>query len=314
MQTTLLTLAIAVILALLAALFGPYFVDWNAQRGNFEQQASTLTGLPVRVAGKMDVRLLPSPSLVLSDIEIGKPGDAQALRAKALGMEFALPSLFSGKLRAVELKVVGPELKLSLDRDGRAVLPQALAGLNAEALSIDKLEIEDARIELSDAASQARLVLGKLWFNGEVRALPGPFRGEGAFAMDGGLYAYRVSSARPEANGSRIKFTLDPSDRPFYAEVEGLLTAEGGAPRFEGQTTVARKVAAIKGDKAPPAEPWKITSRVKANAASALFEQVEFQYGPEDRSLKLTGAAEAKFGARQNWMRCCRGGNSTSIG
>ena len=91
MQTTLLTLAIAVILALLAALFGPHFVDWNAQRGNFEQQASAPIGLPVAGRGPMDVRLLPSPTLVLSDIEIGKPGDAQALRAKALGIEFALP-------------------------------------------------------------------------------------------------------------------------------------------------------------------------------------------------------------------------------
>ncbi len=298
MQTTLLTLAIAVILALLAALLGPHFVDWNAQRGNFERQASALIGLPVRVAGKMDVRLLPSPSLVLNDIEIGKPGDAQALRARALGIEFALPSLLSGKLRAVELKVIAPELKLSLDREGRAVLPQALAGVNAEALSIDKLQIEDARVELSDASSEARLALGKLWFNGEVRALPGPFRGEGAFVMDGGLYGYRISSARPEASGARLKFTLDPADRPFLAEVEGLVTREAGAPRFEGQATIARRNAPVKGDKVPPAEPWKITSRVKANPAAALFEQVEFQYGPDERALKLAGTAEAKFGAR----------------
>ncbi|MET0869235.1 MAG: AsmA family protein, partial [Pseudorhodoplanes sp.] len=298
MQTTLLTLAIAVILALLAALLGPHFVDWNAQRGNFERQASALIGLPVRVAGKMDVRLLPSPSLVLSDIEIGKPGDVQALRAKALGIEFALPSLLSGKLRAVELRLIGPELKFSLDRDGRAVLPQALAGLNAEALSIDKLHVEDARIELSDAASEARVALGKLWFNGEVRALPGPFRGEGAFVMDGGLYGYRVSSARPEASGSRIKFSLDPADRPFFAEAEGLVTAEGGAPRFEGLAIVARRNPPVKGDKAPPGEPWRISSRVKANAGAALFEQVEFQFGPDERALKLTGTAEAKFGAK----------------
>ena len=31
---------------------------------------------------------------------------------------------------------------------------------------------------------------------------------------------------------------------------------------------------------------WRLTSRVKANAASALFEQIEFQYGPEERALK----------------------------
>jgi large subunit ribosomal protein L24 len=290
-------LAIAVILALLAALFGPHFVDWNAQRGNFERQASALIGLPVRVGGKMDVRLLPSPSLVLSNIEIGKPGDAQALRAKALGIEFALPALLNGKLRAVELRVIAPELRLSLDRDGRAMLPQALAGLNTEALSIDKLMVEDARVEMSDAASDARLVLGKLWFNGEVRALPGPFRGEGAFVMDGGLYGYRISSARPEGAGARIKFSLDPSDRPIYAEAEGMLTAEGGVPRFDGNTTIARRNAVVKSDRAPPSDPWRITARVKASPASALFEQVEYQYGPDERALKLTGTAEAKFGA-----------------
>ncbi len=127
--------------------------------------------------------------------------------------------------------------------------------LNTDALSIDKLMIEDARVEMSDAASDARLVLGKLWFNGEVRALPGPFRGEGAFVMDGGLYGYRISSARPEGAGSRIKFSLDPSDRPVYAEAEGLLTAEGGVPRFDGNATIARRNAAVKGDKAPPAIP-----------------------------------------------------------
>ncbi len=298
MQTTLLTLAIAVILALLAALFGPHFVDWNAQRGNFEQQASALIGLPVRVAGPMDVRLLPSPSLVLSNIEVGKPGDAQALRAKALGIEFALPSLLSGKLRAVELRLIAPELRLSLDHDGRVMLPPALAGMNTEALSIDKLMVEDARIEMSDAASDARLVLGKLWFKGDVRALPGPFRGEGAFVMDGGLYGYRISSARPDGAGSRIKLSLDPADRPVYAEVEGLLTAERGAPRFEGNATLARRQPAVKGNKAAPSEPWRLTARVKANAAAALFEQVEYQYGPDERALKLAGTAEAKFGAR----------------
>ena len=62
MQATLLTLAIAAILALLAALFGPYFIDWNAHRATFEQQASQAIGLPVRVTGPMDVRLLPSPT------------------------------------------------------------------------------------------------------------------------------------------------------------------------------------------------------------------------------------------------------------
>ena len=294
MQATLLTLAIAAILALLAALLGPYFIDWNAHRVTFEQQASQAIGLPVRVTGTMDVRLLPSPSLVLSGVEIGQPGDAQALRAKALGIEFALPPLLSGKFRAVELRLIAPEIRVSLTQDGRALLPNALTGVNTEALSIDKLVVEDASLQLADAASGTSATLTKLWFNGEVRALPGPIRGEGAFVMDGALYGYRIATARPEPNGSRIKLTIDPADRPVYAEVEGLVITADGAPRFEGTATVARRVP-VKGD---TAEPWRMSARVKANAASALFEQVEYSYGAEERALKLHGTAEAKFGAR----------------
>ena len=44
-QTTLLGIAIALILALLAALVGPYFVNWNDHRAFFEAEASRLVGL-----------------------------------------------------------------------------------------------------------------------------------------------------------------------------------------------------------------------------------------------------------------------------
>ena len=46
MQTTLLGLAIAIILALVAALVAPLVVDWNQYRSVFEEEASRLTGLP----------------------------------------------------------------------------------------------------------------------------------------------------------------------------------------------------------------------------------------------------------------------------
>ncbi len=303
MQTTLLSLAIALILVLLAALLGPHFIDWNTHRATFEQQASKAVGLPVRVTGPMDVRLLPSPRLVLSGVEIGKPDDRHAVRAKALAIEFALPPLFSGKLRAVEMRLIGPEVRLSLGADGRAAVPNLLAGVSTETLSIDKLAIDDARVELFDVASGGQTTLSKLWFDGEVRALPGPIRGEGAFVLNGGLYSYRISAARPEANGSRIRLSIDPADRPVTADVEGVLTTETGIPRFEGQATLTRRLASGKGDKLNKrdlalVEPWRITSRVKATAANALFEQVEFLYGPEERALKLTGTAEAKFGAK----------------
>lgn len=295
MQTTLLSLGIAVIVALLAALLGPYFIDWSAHRATFEQQASQALGQPVRVTGPMDVRLLPSPRLVLSGLTIGKPDDPQAVQAKALAIEFALPPLFSGRLRATEMRLIGPEAKLTIGADGQALLPTPLTGVSTETFSIDKLTIEDARFELSDAASGTRAILSKLWFNGDVRALPGPIRGEGAFALDGGLYGYRLSTGRPEANGTRLRLSLDPSGRPVTADLDGLITVANGKPRFDGQAVLTRRIAYGKGDKGMP-DPWRITARVKANAAEALFEDLEADYGPEERALKLTGTAQAKFG------------------
>ena len=103
MQTTLLGLAIAFILALLAALIGPYFVDWNQFRPQFEAEASRIIGVPVRVAGELDARLLPAPTLRLRSVTFGGNNDLGRLRADKLDVEFSLSSLMRGEWRATEL-------------------------------------------------------------------------------------------------------------------------------------------------------------------------------------------------------------------
>ena len=54
LQTTLLGLAIAIILALVAALVGPLLIDWGNHRSLFEAEASRLIGVNVRVTGAID--------------------------------------------------------------------------------------------------------------------------------------------------------------------------------------------------------------------------------------------------------------------
>jgi predicted lysophospholipase L1 biosynthesis ABC-type transport system permease subunit len=53
-QTTLLGFAIGLILALLAALVGPHFVDWNNHRAFFEAEASRLIGDIRRLARQLE--------------------------------------------------------------------------------------------------------------------------------------------------------------------------------------------------------------------------------------------------------------------
>jgi large subunit ribosomal protein L24 len=82
-QTTLLGLGIAIIVALVAALLAPLVVDWNRFRPAFEAEASRLTGMTVRVNGAIDARILPSPRINLGNVEIGAAGGEPQLRAGA---------------------------------------------------------------------------------------------------------------------------------------------------------------------------------------------------------------------------------------
>src|SRR5262245_13113672 len=119
LQTTLLSIAIAIILALVAALVGPYFVPWGNFRTQFEAAANRFTGFEVRVAGPIDVRILPTPLLILQEIDFGPPGDLHKVRARSLRLEFALASLMRGELRAADVRLQGAAFSLGLDPSGR---------------------------------------------------------------------------------------------------------------------------------------------------------------------------------------------------
>ena len=60
MQTTLLSIAIALILALLAALGGPHVIRWNDHRTFFEAEASRLVVCPVADAVPDPMHLQPT--------------------------------------------------------------------------------------------------------------------------------------------------------------------------------------------------------------------------------------------------------------
>lgn len=297
MQTTLLGLGVAIILALVAALVGPLVIDWSGQRSMFEVQATRLLGVDVRVKGAIDARLLPSPRLTLNDIEIG-PSGPDSVRARSLGIEFSLGPLMRGDWRASELTVAGPQVRLSLDAAGRVKAPALTVGFDADALSVEKLAIEDGTGTLADASSGATTTFEKLWFNGDARSLLGPFKGEGAVTVGKELYPFRLSTSRySDDAGVRIRVNVDPVNRPLSIEAEGALLLAGGDPKFDGTLSLSRPVGvALRG--ASVTQPWRVTGKVKASAAAALIQQIEFQYGSDEQALKLTGVADFKFGTR----------------
>jgi large subunit ribosomal protein L24 len=292
-QATLLSIAIALILALVTALVGPHYVDWNKYRSEFETQASRMTGLQVRIAGPIDARLLPTPSMSLSRVDIARPGEAGSLRARRLSIEFSLGSLVRGEYKATDAIIEGAELAIALDRNGRLEWPAPAMGFDPEAISIERLDIRDSRVLLADAASGYGTVLDKLEFKGELRTLAGPVKGQGSFTIEGQHYPYRVAASRVGDGRVRVRLNIDPIDRPLTTDAEGLLSVENGSPRFAGNVTVAR---APRGSQAETVEPWRLTTKIDGNSTRAVIEQIEFQYGPDDRPIRLRGDALVNFG------------------
>lgn len=296
MQTTLLGLAIAFILALLAALIGPYFIDWNQFRPQFEAEAGRIIGVPVRVAGELDARLLPAPTLRLRSVAFGGNNDLGRLRADKLDVEFSLGSLMRGEWRATELTLGGMAVDLGLDARGRVDLPSTASGsFNLASLAIERLNLT-GRVALHDAASRSTLELTDIAFSGDVRSLAGSVRGDGSFKVSGIRYPFRVSSG-PSADGSatRLHLNIDPGERAILADLEGVLAFEGRQPKFDGALTLAVPVVKKAGEAGPV--PWKLTTKLKADPAGAKFDQIDASIGTDDNALKVGGVGDLRFGA-----------------
>jgi hypothetical protein len=309
-QTTLLGLAIAFILALLAALIGPFFIDWNQFRPQFEAEASQVIGVPVRVAGALDARLLPTPTLRLRQVTFGGVNDLGKLRADKLDVEFSLGDLMRGEWRANELTIGGMAADLGLDPKGKVDLPAASGKFNLAALSIDRFNLT-GRVALHDAASHGTLELNDIVFSGDVRSLAGSLRGDGALSIRGTRYPFRVTSSQDkESSGLRVHLNVDPGQRPLAADAEGLITFANRSPHFDGAVTLSsppKEPAKDQAAKNQPAQqqaakensnpPWKIVAKLTADSSGAKLDQLEASFGPEERALKFAGSGDIRFGS-----------------
>lgn len=307
MQTTLLGLAIAIILALVTAIVAPLVIDWNRYRDPIEAEASRLTGMTVRINGSIDARLVPTPVITLHDVVAGAPGTADfadaapqpLLRAGEIKLELALGALLRGKIEATDARLIEPEVHVGLNRSGALTVPAPAPSSRPQALPLGRFSVENGRVVLTDAVSGARLVLKKLWFDGEVASFAGPFSGSGATVVGDQLYGYRISGSPARGGGTQIKLSVDPSDVPLTTEFDGTLKFMQGVPRFDGALALARPVGAtLASGKRVVSVPWRAAAAIKITPSAAKLTNATFRYGPEERALNFTASADVTLGAK----------------
>ncbi len=253
-------LATLVLLALLGALVGPVFVDWNQHRALIEDQLRRATGLDIVTTGPIHLRFLPSPQIKISGLRVGE-ADPQGTRATAsvLRAEMELAPLLKGEIRLNRVALDGAVVTLAI-RDGALVLPTNLDGA-VRLPAIGQLSLTRSDVGVIDAS-------GKLAFTAPFAieaSLPpagGPARIEGEVAGR----SIRLTTGDQDAAG-RLRLKLAISDTSVRSEFDGWLGFDQSTPGRLSPRPDGQIVASLL--KAGEAQPLMTLSGRLASAASA---------------------------------------------
>lgn len=299
-NNTLTGLALVLVLALVAALIGPWFVNWNTYRAEFARQASVMLGAPVTVSGAVDARLLPSPYLRFRDLAAGD--GAERLTISEVEITLALAPLLRGELKAERVKLVHPRLEATVAADGSLGTPfhprEERPG-EAERISFDRAEIVGGAVAL--ATPSGAIAIDRIEGVAEAGSLKGPFRFDGSLVAAGTGASIRASSGRTDAAGDlRMRVNVALQGRPEVIDFDGGL-ALGARPHIDGQATVTRPgTRTPKGETAPAqaSQPWRITAKLNGDPVKLSFEQAELTYGQDEQALRIGARGAVTLGRK----------------
>lgn len=114
-------LGILVVLVLAGLFLAPQFIDLDRFKGPIAAQLSERTGLPVELAGPVELSLLPSPALTARQVRIANPPGAAVrdmVRLRALEVKLAPLPLLAGRIELRSATLIDPEIDVERLPDG----------------------------------------------------------------------------------------------------------------------------------------------------------------------------------------------------
>lgn len=279
-QHGLLALAIALILAIVAALFAPAYVDWNDWRAGFERQASELAGTSVQIRGPIEATILPTPAFILRDVRIGDPEKSTGIQAGEVRGTLSLGTLLRGVFEAEDFVLIAPSIRVAVEQGGRIVLPAGEAKVS-DTLSISRFSMSGGSLTIENRAENSLTFLDGISATGEMQSRSGPMRLEAAMRRDGRRWNLRLSTGVFGAEGARTRVSLERPDDGASLDADGLLAFASGQPRFNGRLNLAHAKGA--------GLPWKLSAQANANGDLVKFESFDLTVGGNEFPLELSG-------------------------
>jgi len=301
------TIGGAIIVALVAALVGPYLIDWTAYRANFEQYAERMLGHKVRVLGKADASILPTPMLTFTDVRVG-PEDNPLMTVEKFSVHIELTPLLKGEIQVIDMKLEKPNVRLSLDNAGKLDWmqgtgpSQAALAVKPDAIELNDVEITDGTVTIADGRTGRSYVGKSVNLLVDASSLLGPFKLEGGMLVEGSPYSVKLATGRWLANNTlRIKAQVLPANFPVAIAFDGHMANKNGVPDYSGKFSLTRLFGEeLPSDTELPEEegnlPWKAEGDFNATADGLKLSGLNITHGPEDKPYSFSGYATLWFG------------------
>ena len=300
MRELLTGLSIVLIVALTAALVAPYLIDWNGQRDFIEARLSQVLGQKVTVGGNIDVKLLPTPSLVLGQTVIGDDESPVRLSIHHLDLQLSTTPLLHGEFDVTQARLVEPTIRVTLAQDRTLpALPDAPA-FHAN-VSLDHIAVTGGTLAIADPLSGRTFALDNLNLDADAASLSGPFKVAGTEGPTGHPTSFRLSTAAARDGRAHVRLVVAGNAEHAALDLDGTLalSAAGRAQQsqslrqsFEGRVVVTGRLD--ERDGAPVA--WTLTGPLKADPRRAALDGGELRLGGEDKGLTLAASGTADLG------------------
>ncbi|MGD1035882.1 MAG: AsmA family protein [Roseiarcus sp.] len=302
MRITLTLIAVALVVALSAALFAPFFIDWSLHRAQIEAELGDILGARVVVSGPIDIRFLPTPYLQLKNVTVADPRDdgAPVFSCENVQLEAALASLPSGRARFTLARLEHPVLTLSRGSGGSVLFPRWRFKAQADRVALDRVVVTGGRLRVAGDDGAAPLEIAGLDLDAAAGSLIGPYRGSGRVSTPAGPPAeFHFATAALANSALPLKLEIDPAEGLPSGVFDGAL-ALGRRSADAGLGLAYSGAAAVSGFSAltesGPPSPWRVSGALHADLGGATMENLILRFGPEERALEASGTARLEIG------------------
>lgn len=308
MKTTLIGLAVALLLLVAGALVAPSFIDWTQHREQIATRLSQATGHTVAIDGTVDLTLLPTPILTASGVRVTNDrGDERfpnMMEVAAADLRVAMLPLLRGTVQVERVVLVDPMIVIERLPDGGLNWAQGQdLALASGAVQLDRVTVENGRVIWHDPERGVTETVEELFGQLSAASLTGPYSLLGSFRARGLPFAIDLQTGRRSPSGALpVNLTIGVDGASDELRFAGLIA---GDHPLQGDLTLrgtdlgglVRRLAPDLLDASLPAEPYRLQSPLVHDGRAVRLAAITAELGAGRATgrvdLDLSGAAPA---------------------